>query len=743
VTGDMTGGPGSDDDEPLVCSADVSPGGFTLPLDRQNGVLAMHNNPVSRLCLLSVLTVATMGFVLAGTAAEFSVGDKVRCERAGLSGDCEVTEVMRNGWYKVKFLDGKMGGRSIPIPPQYLKPIAGTEASKRRGSPGAAGQPVREWADSTGKFKVQAKFVSEVNGSVTLKRSDDREIAIPLARLSDEDKAYILELQANMAASPFHVVDESAGPAGSVNPPKVIQVDLAAAREVSPAPTNVEWKFDAPVPADFTYPESYPPVSYQRTGDKYETVATSVPSQRVLLTFSRRDKERYPDENLQIVCRYVLADLAGGKSRSFDVGPLDSTMQALALNDEGNRAVLRRSVWGFGKSDRLEHWELTEKGATRLLQWVPYPKSRGANRDVKWVRHLAGDRLVTVSGGGVLVVWDVTTATPTYQFRIKGGSTPGISPDRRYICYSRGDDVGVLDVERGEVVAAQSAGSSLTWPNLRFNPTGTKVACLDHTRLKVWDFPTGELLVDMPKRGLPHGGFRFISDNHLLISGQALFDIQNQLVIWSYQGAGAAEEYGEFTCFVANSRGSDTGLVLLERLPQPEVKETLAKAMEDPDFWVLTKGTQVRLDLSGLEDGRQREVVEASLTRKLEEQGCRVGDGGTIDLVASLKESEKKKQVSYGRAFGPFSRGAVPFNVREFISKLSFVYQGDTAWEQAGTNIPRSFSLKDGEAITTAIKRFEKPNYDWFTKVELPLVLRKPTGQSTLGTTQVTTAGLR
>jgi hypothetical protein len=546
-----------------------------------------------------------------------------------------------------------------------------------------------------------------------------------------------------MATSPFQAVDEPAGAAPSTNQPKVVEVDLTAAREVSPAPAKPEWKFDAPAAADFTYPASYPPVSYPRTGDKYEMITTSVPSQRALLTFSRRDKEKYPDENLQIVCRYVLADLAGGKTRSFDVGPLDSTMQAVALSDEGNRAIVRRAVWGFGKSDRLEHWELTADGAMRLLQWVPYHKSGGANRDIKWVRYLPGDRVVTVSGGGSLVVWDVTTATPAYRFAIKGGSTPGISPDRRYIGYSRGDDIGVLDVEKGEVVAAQGAGSSLTWPNLRFNPTGTKIACLDHTRLKVWDFLTGELLVDMPKRGLPQGGFRFVSDNHLLVNGQALFDIQNQLVIWSYQGAGAAEEYGEFTCFVADGRGSNTGLIMLERLPQPVVIETLTKAMEDPDFWVLTRGTTVRLDVSGLEDAGQQDAVRAVLTKKLAEQGCQVGDNGTIDLVAWLKESDKKKQVSYGRAFGPFAHGAVPYNVREFISKLSFVYQGETAWEQTGTNIPTSFSLKDGEAITDAIKRFEKPNYAWFDKVELPLVLRKPTGESTLGSTQVTTAGLR
>jgi hypothetical protein len=260
----------------------------------------------------------------------------------------------------------------------------------------------------------------------------------------------------------------------------------------------------------------------------------------------------------------------------------------------------------------------------------------------------------------------------------------------------------------------------------------------------VWDVASGELLLDMAKRGLPiSGGFRFVSENHLLVSGKTLFDVQNRLPVWSYDGTGAVEMFGHDTCLLTSGSTSASGLLMIERLPQPVVGETLAKAMEDPDFWVFTKGTKVKLNLDGLPDKDRVEDVRATLTKKLGDRGCQVAEDGTIELVVSIKESEKKKEVSYGRGFGPFARGAVPFKVREFISRAKFVYQGETAWEQTGTNIPGSFRLKDGEAITEALKRFEKPNYSWFDTLELPLVLRKPTDSSTFGKTQVTSAGLR
>ena len=112
--------------------------------------------------------------------------------------------------------------------------------------------------------------------------------------------------------------------------------------------------------------------------------------------------------------------------------------------------------------------------------------------------------------------------------------------------------------------------------------------------------------------------------------------------------------------------------------------------MKAPDSWVLSKGTTVKLNLTGLPDQSQQRRVGDLLTQKLADLGMRVGNNGTATLVASIQESPKKKELSYGRGFSPFGRG-VPFKVCEYTSKLSFDYQGTTAWKQSGTNIPGIF----------------------------------------------------
>ena len=52
---------------------------------------------------------------------------------------------------------------------------------------------IRTWTDDTGKHKTQAEYVSYAKGQVTLRRSDGREVTLPLTRLSKEDKVYVRE----------------------------------------------------------------------------------------------------------------------------------------------------------------------------------------------------------------------------------------------------------------------------------------------------------------------------------------------------------------------------------------------------------------------------------------------------------------------------------------------------------------------------------------------------------------------
>jgi len=48
----------------------------------------------------------------------------------------------------------------------------------------------REWTDATGKHKVMARLISVTDDVVALEKQDGKKINVPLAKLSQKDRAY-------------------------------------------------------------------------------------------------------------------------------------------------------------------------------------------------------------------------------------------------------------------------------------------------------------------------------------------------------------------------------------------------------------------------------------------------------------------------------------------------------------------------------------------------------------------------
>lgn len=86
---------------------------------------------------------------------------------------------------------------------------------------------LRTWTDSTGKYKIEAEFVEILDGKVRLKDKDGKTVSLPLAKVSDADRAYLRELlkkrREAAAADPAPVgaaaADGKMPAAGVVGPP--------------------------------------------------------------------------------------------------------------------------------------------------------------------------------------------------------------------------------------------------------------------------------------------------------------------------------------------------------------------------------------------------------------------------------------------------------------------------------------------------------------------------------------------
>jgi hypothetical protein len=308
------------------------------------------------------------------------------------------------------------------------------------------------------------------------------------------------------------------------------------------------------------------------------------------------------------------------------------------------------------------------------------------------------------------------------------------------LAFTTGKEVGILDVELGTVLGLKATVNT-PFAALAFSPSGKKFAVAAMDKLWGYDTKSGELQTEMLLTGtFANGEVLWTDEDHILIAHQFLLDLANQVKLWQYQGADRAVQVGSATLFLAQNGHQSPGARVSVQLPQPAAKAALAKAIADPEFFVLKPGATVRVVVNGLSDPSRQAPVANALSEKLAAVGAKAGQNGTLELVATT-EVGKQRDITY-RTFGR-GFGTQTYKVQEYISRVKFVYQGKTAWETSSYNIPHMVSLRNGQTMEAYLKEQEKPNYDFFSRVELPKLLTRPTGAPTLGTSAVSTSGVR
>ena len=613
-----------------------------------------------------------------------------------------------------------------------------------------SGQELRKWTDSTGSFSIEAKFVSLVDGKVSLQTADGELIEVPLDRLSAADKTHATSEAAKAAsnpfkrkaANPFTSVPRSTGAAttpgiGSPPPvsgsPREFRADAGSARMVAMAGEG-EWKIEPDSGPKFSgqlRPIPLPPKT--EFFEKPVGLCVSGNGRYAVVGYFFQA----PGQRSGGRARLALSDLQEGKGLGSGVVP-DANFVPIALHDSGTKVLMRSDEFGFGNHDQLEMWALTKTGIERQTKWTPYDAAERGNRDVQWAAYLGEDRLATSNDQGQLIVWDANTGKGIYQLHIKG--TPALSPGGKYLAFLTDSQVGILDAAAGNVLAMQT--SPMRGGRLAFTPSGTRLVGATSGNLYTWDVATGELQRETQIEGAGFHGFLICpSEEHAIGDHYRLYDLVNQLALWEYRGIGQMAATGG-VCWMSVVGGANQPAALVPaRLPHKAIDQKLAETLADPNFFIFKPGATVKLDLSKLPDEAGRKEAQDGLTKKLAEQNIKVNSSAAVTLVAEMKKGDRKTLRFRMHGFGGFK--TEEHKITQYTTTLSIVYQDKSLWRTSGTNLPFFFvQLEEDETLKQFMKKRDKPDYEWFGRITLPKMLTSQASQSTLGVSNVTVSGI-
>jgi hypothetical protein len=225
------------------------------------------------------------------------------------------------------------------------------------------------------------------------------------------------------------------------------------------------------------------------------------------------------------------------------------------------------------------------------------------------------------------------------------------------------------------------------------------------------------------------------------VGGTFLIDLEKYVRLWQYGNAESAAGSGNQVVFSVEA-GNEAGALVPVTLPHQAAVKTLEQALKDPNFFVVSPGTSVRIDVSRVLDGGEQQKVREALAKRLADAGLKVADNAAITLVATV-ENKGTEQKSF-REFGNFF-GGKEVTVTKYLSSVAFQVNGQTAWESSVMSSPDFVSIKENETMEQAIQRANKPNYAYFQSIGIPTYVMKPlpNNQATLGVSQITSSGIR
>src|SRR5262249_26433863 len=251
-----------------------------------------------------------------------------------------------------------------------------------------AGDEPRTWTDTTGNFKLEARFVAQDKGKVTLEGKDGKCFEIEIAKLSAADQKHLAELARKA------VPDD---PFKQVGPGKPVAPDWSGVRQVDVVAANPDWKVTAKPAPEVQFKSA--PVALPARQNFFEGCSALVVnplSRRALVGY------QWSFSAPKVNSRMLFCDIENGKVLGQVI--MDGVLTPLAIDDDGGQGLFKRTV---GNKDQLEIWSLAAKGSEKVLEFSP-ADTKGRGHDIRWAAFLDKKRLLTASySAGTVVLWEL------------------------------------------------------------------------------------------------------------------------------------------------------------------------------------------------------------------------------------------------------------------------------------------------------------------------------------------------
>ncbi len=596
---------------------------------------------------------------------------------------------------------------------------------------------VRAWSDADGKFTVRASLVRIEGDRVVLVREDNKEIKVTLKVLSPADLQYVEKMKA-AKSQPVPPVPQPEVPTSTLTdkldePPKTLDMLRAESR--------VEIDAGLAIPIDLTGDGTW-----KYTPDAVQGAAAVTPMQ-VPLSIAAADHQEaartlfLPREKKAIVVYQPSNSSKDTQSHrsyicDFDRGRVESRIDTaadapVAISPDSSKLLLSHREPDARNNTVLTVCSRSDANFQRLVTWKPYGSQQSG--DVVWADFVDAQQLVTLNIAGDVVVWNIPDLWPKWTGKLDRGAAIALSPGRKFLAAAQGDGVKLLSVADGKVAGVIPAEIDAA-DAVAFHDDGKRLAVWSADRIRVWDLETASLEQDFGLQRSFFGSVRgdrkldWVDDNHLLLDGRLLVDLNHRVACWEFTNVGRAAAVFAGRLWFVDEKATAPKLCSLA-LPNRDGLEAVAKFTPE-QMLVLQPGMKVAVEITNNGSSGDTNAAREALVKKLTDNGISVVPESSVRLVGEIVAGQTQKiQVRVWSAMGPsFDGQEHQFTPRTMVLRL--FTGGEEVWKRGFTKKPSSFiQLEENETVDQALARLTEASVELLGKYRLPRYLAQDSGR--------------
>lgn len=587
---------------------------------------------------------------------------------------------------------------------------------------------LRTWSDISGKFKVRAALHQQNERLVVLHTEDGRSVEVPIDRLSQSDRDFLLSLSTS-ADNPFEggkpvgeMLNSSPVTPGTLDalPPSTSVGAVMALPGVGRTiDLSIGDSLESFAPDPLGPPAELPEAVVAVTEvDAYDKVSAPVfvgEQAGLFLVSVGRNKSGKPEETRG---RLFVVDLSGGRSNSVWDKP--AAIRVLDHHPSSGRTLIVDQLDQFERAGELVVLEGVAEGSPTTLfrRSLPGLGKPGFQPMVEWARMLSASHAAAIVDGALLV-WDLPAAQLLYRIdKVKASEPPAFSGNLRYMAVPQGGKVVVVETATGRVGKSFSTGSTLT-PGVSFHPNGRLVAACFSNQYMVWDCVEDTIVSEaVTTAQLGSSPVAWVGDRMFRTSLGSMVDPSLGMPVWSYHIASASPPLVIGNRMLTTTRSPLAKLCSLP-IPHEAAKEGMKRLLGAGDEAMLVRsGSKVAIAIEGVSGSDEKEIQVAP-SNAATKAGWTVTTRAPIQLVAKIGRGETQ-ELHYRSMHGPMNKSSTA-SLTPFTADLEIRDASSVLWRRSSTNhVPRLLRLEEGETVQDAVKRYEKPDPGFFARLNLP-----------------------